>query len=67
MINEGTQVKKTNKKPTKTNIQEDQASGLTKTIVEISLQLCANTPTLDQWDLRVEFMVQGKISTLTYK
>ena len=29
------------------------------TVLEISLHLCAKAPTLDQPDLRVEFMVQG--------
>ena len=51
----------------KKNIQEDQAGEVAKTTVEISLRLCAKSPTIDQWDLRVEFMVQGKYSTLTYK
>ena len=44
-----------------------QRYSVTKNIVEISLQLCAKSPTLDQWDLRVDFMVQGKISTFNYK
>ena len=58
MTVKGSQVKQTSKQHAKTNIQEDQVSGVTKTIVDIYLQLCAKSPTLDQSDLRVYFMVQ---------
>ena len=34
-------------------------------LVDIYLQLHAKAPTLDQPDLRIEFMVQGKRSSLT--
>ena len=36
-------------------------------IVDIFLRLRPKALTLDQRDLKVEFMVQGKYSTLTYK
>ena len=36
-------------------------------VVDISLQLHAKEPTLEQTNLRIEFMVQGRSSTLTIK
>ena len=37
---------------------------LVMSVVDISLQLCAKAPTLDQRDLEVDFMVQGKAFNL---
>ena len=48
-------------------LQMDRQNNKPPSVVEISLQLRAKAPTLDQPDLRVEFMVQGKFSTLTIK
>ena len=58
---------KPTKTPAKIEIQWDQTSGVAKSIVAISIQVHEKTPTLDQPDLRIEFMVQGKSSTLTTK